>query len=119
MENIGGKEFDRYGDHGKGIGGDLPGGGAGSWGGDEGLATGAAAARVHAALAGGTAVAGHARGTARMAGNNAGTGWMTMGAIYRLGRDCAKTAQRQEKNRTSDDGQDQVTRCCGPFHNNY
>ncbi len=54
-----------------------------------------------------------------MAGDNAGTGWMTMGAIYRLGHDCAKTAQRQEKNRTSDDGQDQVTRCCGPFHNNY
>ena len=119
MEDVDGK-YSRYNcDHGRQMRGNLPSGGAGKGSRDKGLGNGAAVARVHAALAGGTAVAGHPRGTARMAGGKAGAEWMAMRATYRLGRDCAKTGQRQEQNRTADDGQDQVARCRGPLHNNY
>ena len=97
----------------------VPGGGAGSKCGDESQVAGTATASKQAAVAGGPAGAGHPRRTATMAGHNAGSGPMTLGAINRLGRDCGKIAQRQEKHRTTNDGPHKVTKYRGPSHNNF
>lgn len=119
MEDVGGKQLHKNCDHDLNIWRSVPGGYSGSRCGDEGRAARTAAASKQAAVAGGPAGAGHPRRTATMAGDNAGSGGMTLGAINRLGSDCGKIAQRQEKHRTTNDGPHKVTKYRGPFHSKF
>lgn len=116
VENVGRKEFDRHGDHGKVIGGSLPGGGADSRRRDKGQIAGTAAAGNHAAVTAGPAGAGTPGRTATMVGSQAGTGPMTMGAAGRLDTGRGQVAQGQGKNRADNDGPDKAMNGGGPFH---
>ena len=116
MKNVGEKYLQRNSDQGRHKGGNLPGRGAGGRRADHSRVAGTAAAGKHAVLVAAPAVAGRPGRTATMAGGQAGTGPMTMGAARRLDTGRGQIAQGQEKNRADNDGPDKAMKGGGPFH---